>query len=140
MYSFVSSLSPCKSPVNLRISPEAEVDLIVPTTQRAERVGCAVAHPCAVQRRLTLMGVNIFSYVHTSFPLDPEGMQAGSTRNFTSNFVYNTKAPFGIASCITSRRRSRPLAKIILLGPGPGRLDEEVSVPPPRVFWRPEAA
>ena len=91
--SFVSSLSPCKSPVNLRISPEAEVDLIVLTTQRAERVGCAVAHQCAAQRRLTLMGVNRCSYVHTSSPIDPEVMQAGSARNFTQNFVYDTMAP-----------------------------------------------
>ena len=84
LYTFVSSLSPCKSPVNLRIWPEGEVDLIVPTTQRAERVAGAVAqHPCAAQRRLTLMDVNRFLYVHTSFPFDPEVMQAGSTRNFT---------------------------------------------------------
>ena len=59
------------------------VNLIAPTTQRAERVGGAVAHPCAARRRLTLMDVNRFSYVHTSFPFDPEVMQAGSTRNFT---------------------------------------------------------
>ena len=80
----VSSLiSPYNSPINLRISPKAEVNLVVPTTQRAERVAGAVAHPCAAQRRFTLMGVNIFLYVHTSFPFDPEVMQAGSTRNFT---------------------------------------------------------
>ena len=60
--------------------PEAEVDLIVSSTQRAERVA---AHQCAAQRRLMLMGVNRFSYVHTSFPFDPEVMQAGLTRNFT---------------------------------------------------------
>ena len=51
---------------------KAEVNLIVPTTQRAERVAGAVAHPCAAQRRLTLMDVNRFLYVHTSFPFDPE--------------------------------------------------------------------
>ena len=32
------------------------------------RVFCAVAQPCAAQRRLTLTGVNDFRHVHTCFP------------------------------------------------------------------------
>ena len=31
--------------------------------------GCALAHPCAAERRLTLTGVNRFPGIHTSFPI-----------------------------------------------------------------------
>ena len=102
--------------------------MIVPTTQRAERVGGAVAHPCAAQRRLTLMGVNRFSYVHTSFPFDPEVMQAGSTRNLTYNFVYDSTfvslvsprgRPLGPKSPFWGlRRTSTPVAVTPLPTPG----------------------
>ena len=39
---------------------------------------CALAQPCAAERRLTLTGVNRFSVVHTPFPIDTEAIQSRS--------------------------------------------------------------
>ena len=59
------------------------------------RVCCAVAQPCAAQRRLTLTGVNDFWHVHTSFPC-PFLIKdyCLSSRLTWHDFVYVTMAPW----------------------------------------------
>ena len=43
-------------------------DVVAVRVARLHGVCCAVAQPCAAQRRLTLTGVNDFRHVHTCFP------------------------------------------------------------------------
>ena len=55
-------------------------------------VSCTSVQPSAAERRLMLTGVNAFSDLHTSFPIDPEVIHQKSWRIFTQLFVYDTMA------------------------------------------------
>ena len=54
---------------------------------------CALAHPCAAERRLTVTGPCVHRRLHTSISCPFQVIQSGSHRNFIRNFVYARMAP-----------------------------------------------
>ena len=60
-------MSRMRSPFKLRCSLEADADSTEPTSACSAEAVCALAHPCAAERRLTVTGVNDFPGLHTSF-------------------------------------------------------------------------
>ena len=65
---------------------------------------CALAHPCAAERRLTVTGPCVHRGIHTSFPCPFEVIQSESGRNFIRNFAYVSLAPLNHSESLVPKK------------------------------------